>query len=201
MLISTVAPVRRGAVGSATGDFRRAGRERLRRNADTRFDGSPWTGRHVGGRVISSDARGRASREPALRMWRRGVPRRGGAPPPGEGVGWYAGFCSRRASRRALDGHLSRSRVATTLQRSTRGPDEQPHRPLSDLAPGEVYRADRIAPAPGGLLHHRFTLTADRSLRRSVLCGTVSRVTPGGCYPPPCSAEPGRSSAPELSLR
>ena len=31
--------------------------------------------------------------------------------------------------------------------------------------------------------------------RRSVLCGTVPRVTPGGRYPPPCPAEPGRSSA------
>ena len=30
---------------------------------------------------------------------------------------------------------------------------------------------------------------------RSVLCGTVPRVTPGGCYPPPCSAESGLSSA------
>ncbi len=32
-------------------------------------------------------------------------------------------------------------------------------------------------------------------LRRSVFCGTVSRVAPGGCYPPSCSMEPGRSSA------
>jgi hypothetical protein len=31
--------------------------------------------------------------------------------------------------------------------------------------------------------------------RRSAFCGTVSRVTPGGCYPPSCSVEPGRSSA------
>jgi hypothetical protein len=30
---------------------------------------------------------------------------------------------------------------------------------LFDLAPGEVYRADRVTPAAGGLLHHRFTLT------------------------------------------
>ena len=30
---------------------------------------------------------------------------------------------------------------------------------------------------------------------RSVLCGTVPRVAPGGCYPPPCSAESGLSSA------
>lgn len=81
MLVSTAVPARRGAVGSATGDFRRAGRERLRRNADTRFDGSPWRGRHVGGRVISSDTRGRASREHALRRWRRGCPAGAGHPP------------------------------------------------------------------------------------------------------------------------
>jgi len=30
---------------------------------------------------------------------------------------------------------------------------------------------------------------------RSVLCGTFPRVTPGGRYPPPCSAESGLSSA------
>ena len=31
---------------------------------------------------------------------------------------------------------------------------------------------------------------------RSVLCGTFPRVTPGGCCPPPCPAEPGPSSTP-----
>ncbi len=31
--------------------------------------------------------------------------------------------------------------------------------------------------------------------RRSALCGTVPRVTPGGRYPPPCPVEPGLSSA------
>ena len=30
--------------------------------------------------------------------------------------------------------------------------------------------------------------------RRSVLCGTVPRVAPGGCCPPPCPSEPGPSS-------
>jgi len=60
--------------------------------------------------------------------------------------------------RSVADGHLSRGDVAAALQRSTRGLGEQPHRPLSDLAPGEVYRADRVTPAAGGLLHHRFTL-------------------------------------------
>ncbi len=29
---------------------------------------------------------------------------------------------------------------------------------------------------------------------RSALCGTFSRITPGGCYPPSCPEEPGRSS-------
>lgn len=102
---------------------------------------------------------------------------------------------------RALDDHLSRDCVTTAFQRSTRGRDEQPHSPLSDLAPGEVYRAGRVTPAAGGLLHHRFTLTRRLRARRSVFCCTVSRVTPGGCYPPPCSAEPGRSSAPLLATR
>ena len=74
-------------------------------------------------------------------------------------------------------------------------------RSLSDLAPGEVYPASPITRAPGGLLHHRFTLTdlhvprKVRSSRRSALCCTFSRITPGGCYPPPCPVVPGRSSA------
>ena len=71
-------------------------------------------------------------------------------------------------------------------------------RSLSDLAPGGVYRAVPVTEDAGGLLHHRFTLTARRPEgrgRRSAFCGTVPRVTPGGCYPPPCPSEPGLSSA------
>src|SRR6478735_5886168 len=66
--------------------------------------------------------------------------------------------------------------------------------PPLDLAPGGVYLAARVTSNAGGLLHHRFTLTAGRSRRRFVLCGTVPRVTPGGCWPPPCPVEPGLSS-------
>src|SRR5688572_21783772 len=33
-------------------------------------------------------------------------------------------------------------------------------------------------------------LPAPEGHRRSVFCGTVPRVTPGGCYPPPCPVEP-----------
>ena len=58
-----------------------------------------------------------------------------------------------------FDGHLSRRHVAVPLQRSTRGLGEPRQHPLSDLAPGEVYLADRVTTTPGGLLHHPFTLT------------------------------------------
>ena len=78
-------------------------------------------------------------------------------------------------------------------------------RSLSDLAPGEVYKAGPITRAPGGLLHRRFTLTPENALLRvrwrSTLCCTVSRIAPGGGYPPPCSVEPGRSSSSALPLR
>lgn len=86
------------------------------------------------------------------------------------------------------DGHPSRAGVATGLQRSTRGLGraalDRPRRgtgvPPLDLAPGGVYLAAQVALGTGGLLHHRFTLTGGRSLRRSAFCGTVPRVTPGG---------------------
>ena len=71
-------------------------------------------------------------------------------------------------------------------------------RTLSGLAPDGVYRADLVTQAAGGLLHHRFTLaptTCEPVRGRSVLCGTVPRVTPGGCWPPSCPSEPGPSSA------
>lgn len=41
----------------------------------------------------------------------------------------------------------------------------------------------------------------DGIVRRSVFCGTVPRVTPGGRYPPLCPVEPGRSSAPDHRRR
>jgi len=55
------------------------------------------------------------------------------------------------------------------------GPD------VLDLAPGGVYRATPVTRGAGGLLHHRFTLTAGsgEARRRFVLCGTVPRLAPG----------------------
>ena len=119
-----------------------------------------------------------------------------------EWAGCYAGFCP--------DDPLFRFSPSTaiylrcTLPHTSSGlPGSWASSPwhfLFDLAPGEVYPADPITRAAGGLLHHRFTLTAssdreDRVMRRSAFCCTFSRVAPGGCYPPPCSVEPGRSSA------
>src|SRR3954467_726457 len=87
------------------------------------------------------------------------------------------------------DGHPSRTGVAAGLVRSTRGLGraalERPRRATItaapfDLAPGGVCLAAQVALGTGGLLHHRFTLTEDRSPRRFVFCGTFPRVTPGG---------------------
>jgi hypothetical protein len=67
-------------------------------------------------------------------------------------------------------GHPSRTAVAGSLVRSTRehragSPQSLAQEPRHwrgvplDLAPGGVYRATRVTPSAGGLLHHRFTLT------------------------------------------
>ena len=52
---------------------------------------------------------------------------------------------------------------------------------LLGLAPDGVYLATPVARRAGALLPHRFTLAcAPKGHRRSVLCGTVLRVTPTG---------------------
>ncbi len=63
-------------------------------------------------------------------------------------------------ARPRTGGHPSPVAVAGDLQRSTRELGRATlERPLSDLAPGGVYRAARVTSGAGGLLHHRFTLT------------------------------------------
>ena len=52
------------------------------------------------------------------------------------------------------------------------GIPDGPSVPLFDLAPGGVYRADRVTPIAGALLPHRFTLT----------CMTPVGVTIGGLF-------------------
>jgi hypothetical protein len=57
----------------------------------------------------------------------------------------------------------------------------EPHRSPGTL----VVSYTTVSPLPPG----------PKVRRRSFLCGTVPRVTPGGCYPPPCPVESGLSSA------
>ena len=71
------------------------------------------------------------------------------------------GSVPRRRFRRRGDGHPSTTAVADCLQRPTRVLGRAAlERTLSELAPGGVYLADPVTGAAGGLLHHRFTLTA-----------------------------------------
>jgi hypothetical protein len=88
-----------------------------------------------------------------------------------------------------VDGHPSRTAVAGSLVRSTRGhragsPQSlaqfagEPADPL-DLAPGGVYRAAAVTCGAGGLLHHRFTLTPAPSRHRGGLFSVaLSRGSP-----------------------
>ncbi len=97
-------------------------------------------------------------------------------------------ICDRRCRRPgAVYPQTRAGRPQTSAQR-------RPKPTPLDLAPGGVYRAAAVTCSAGGLLHHRFTLTAWRTRRRSTFCCTVPRVTPGGRYPPPCPVEPGLSS-------
>ena len=98
--------------------------------------------------------------------------------------------------------HFSRTTVARRLQRPTRketgtgrpGSPRTANSFLFDLAPDGVYRAKPVTRSAGELLPHRFTLTADKSRRRSLLCGTFPGLAAGGRYPPSHPPEPGLSS-------
>src|SRR3954453_2750311 len=75
--------------------------------------------------------------------------------------------------------HPSRVYVAADLMRSTRKLGRAAlERFLSDLAPGGVYRAARVTPGAGGLLHHRFTLTAQANPYGGLLSVALSRESP-----------------------
>ena len=85
--------------------------------------------------------------------------------------------------------HLSTTTVAGRLQRSTRvlGRAALSHTRarrrgagLLDLAPGGVYRAGPVARTAGGLLHHRFTLTAPGVSRLRPLGGLRTSTSEGG---------------------
>lgn len=117
----------------------------------------------------------------------------------GDGSTDTPGSVIARRRRHASSDHPSTDAVADALKRPTRALGRAAlDRALSGLAPGGVYRAVPVTRHAGGLLHRLFTLTAraGRGLQRErfLFCGTGLRVTPSGRYPPPCPAEPGRSS-------
>jgi len=98
-------------------------------------------------------------------------------------VDLYAGFCARSRGRRPSISACRCRQAPAAYPQARAGSPRTPaqaapcgYGPLG-LAPGGVYRATPVTRGAGGLLPHRFTLTG-RS-RRSVLCGTVPRVTPG----------------------
>jgi hypothetical protein len=72
----------------------------------------------------------------------------------------------------------------------------RPVRPLFDLAPGGVYRADRSPGRWCALTAPFHPCRPAGAGRRSALCGTVLRVAPTGGWPAPCPVEAGLSSVP-----
>ena len=109
----------------------------------------------------------------------------------------------RLATTRSATIHLGRPLPAASggLPASSGGP---PSNARADAAGGGILltllRVGFTEPprSPGTLVVSYTTVSplpnrADPA-RRSVFCGTVPRVTPGGRYPPPCPAEPGPSS-------
>jgi hypothetical protein len=88
-------------------------------------------------------------------------------------VGRYAGFCPLPCdSGTVISLGTTLPQPSSGLPGNSGGPVT---RSLSDLAPSEVYPASPITRAPGGLLHHRFTLTADPKAGGGLLSVALSR--------------------------
>ncbi len=102
-------------------------------------------------------------------------------------------------SVRGSRGTRGRSSLSATRCRAAPaaypGLGEPRRHPLSGLAPDEVYLAGRVTTTPWSLTPPFHPYPGPDGPRRSALCGTVSRIAPGGRYPPSCPVEPGRSSA------
>ena len=108
--------------------------------------------------------------------------------PGGDWAGLYAGFCTSR--------EVTVISLECALPHTSSG---LPERETSSLVAFCLTllqaRFTEPAESPRPLVGSYPTVSPLPLARRSVFCGTISRVAPGGCYPPPCSVEPGRSSA------
>jgi hypothetical protein len=102
----------------------------------------------------------------------------------------FPGVLRRAVRRPSISGRRCRRPRAAHPRTRAGSPRACAVRPCSGRGlPSRSGRPDRwwsLAPPFHPYLKHCF--------RRSVLCGTVPRVTPGGCCPPPCPSEPGPSS-------
>ena len=97
-------------------------------------------------------------------------------------------FLWTRPCGRVLATHPGRSDRRRSCLPYTRGRRAAPIRSCS----GRGLPCGPARAVPGGLSPHRFTLPSPASRgrgdegRRSVLCGAVPGIAPGGRYPPPC---------------
>ena len=116
----------------------------------------------------------------------RGVGRRGWS----VGRVLFPGALRRSVRRPSISDHRCRWPRAVHPRTRAGSPRACAVRPCSGRGlpsrPGHPGRWWSLAPPFHPYLKHCF--------RRSVLCGTVPRVAPGGCCPPPCPSEPGPSS-------
>src|SRR5690606_31570324 len=152
---------------------RKSGRHRRRDRRAHRLGGHHRRGRrHLHTRavhVLSATCAERARRGGGGRVGLSAGPsprlEPGAAHPSGHTVAGYLERSTRRLGRATLEHLRSRTLANATF----------------DLAPGGVYRAAPVTRGAGALLPHRFTLTTQpaKGRGRSVLCGTVPRVTPG----------------------
>jgi hypothetical protein len=113
----------------------------------------------------------------------RAVVRAGGADEPACTPGSVPGRLAAAGRRPSLSGCRCRQPPAAYPQASD-GPSSsacaggrRTGLPLG-LAPGGVYRAARVASGAGGLLHHRFTLTATADRGGGLLSVALSRGSP-----------------------
>ena len=112
----------------------------------------------------------------------------------------FPGVLRRTVRRPSISGRRCRRPRAVYPRTRAGSPRACAVRPCSGRGlPSRSGRPDRwwsLAPPFHPYLHHRRSRQArsTTAFRRSVLCGTVPRVAPGGCCPPPCPSEPGPSS-------
>jgi hypothetical protein len=142
-------------------------------------------------------------------LFSTGCPERAGQTPKAEGLVCRPGSVpGRLAAYRSATIHLG-----PPLPAASCGPPAHSGGQPSDVRCSTLLRAGFAEPArsPGSLVVSCTTVSPlpargldgldkldrrGRTSRRFVFCGTVPRITPGGCCPPPCPGEPGPSSAP-----